>query len=649
MTELDLQWLSKEDILAQVKQEKKLSSAYFESKREQFRERIKLINWQAKGKDKVNINIASAQINTLIALSYQDELTVKFSWRSFEDYETADNLENMASFDVDEMDMDWKNYQTQFDRCFYGLSIRIFDDFDTRRKVPMYSVADPLSWYSDPNPAWYTAQDFRYHGFETETTMNDLKNTNSGLVLKSAGYFNLDELEASISWEREKNLQFRNEASKLDFQKDNTVNRKVTLYNHYTIINNEKYYIVCDSDCKEILKLIKLEAVTEEEKKDNSLIPFPIVINYFRPRRDDPFGDSVMDYVEDKQRASSKLFNLQLIKATKEALGWDFVYDVNKIKNRSDLQKPSVKTRYIWINLKQWDNLSNVLSEVPREQLTQDVQMMRDSISREVQTSTWVDNIIQWVRWDKSITARESQTIQQNANLNLALNNKVNSWWEKAFWKLWYRGYKEYFKWSAEKIVRLSNGFGSNVMTFKRVDFITTNDIDVDIINKSDEVARLEQEKLNIPNYQILLQDPELEQINKVFIKRHILRISWTAPVMIKQMIPDTFEEVEAKEQVAILNYNIDIENIDVMTNQATYLAIYKRWLPTDAMKKATAIRENIYKEQLKQKAQGGIMWQQPMEQWPQNVQWAINNQMANAQSQQRTAWESASIADIAQ
>jgi hypothetical protein len=32
-------------------------------------------------------------------------------------------------------------------------------------------------------------------------------------------------------------------------------------------------------------------------------------------------GYSVMDYVEDKQRASSKLFNLQLIKATKEALG----------------------------------------------------------------------------------------------------------------------------------------------------------------------------------------------------------------------------------------------------------------------------------------------------------------------------------------
>jgi hypothetical protein len=63
-------------------------------------------------------------------------------------------------------------------------------------------------------------------------------------------------------------------------------------------------------------------------------------------------------------------------------------------------------------------------------------------------------------------------------------------------------------------------------MNFKAVDFITTNDIDVDIMNKSDEDAKVAEEKLNIPNYQILLQDPTLEKISKVFINRHILRIS---------------------------------------------------------------------------------------------------------------------------
>jgi len=645
--ELDLLWLTKDEILTQVSAEKDLSASYFEEKRQQFRDRIKLINWQAKWKDKVNINIASSQINTLIALSYQDELTVKFQWRSFEDYEVADNLENLARFDTDEMNMDWKNYQKEFDRLFYWVAVRVFDDFDTKRSVPIFSVQDPMSWYADPTPTWYTAQDFRFHWFESETTIQSLKNESSALV-NTGWYYNIDDLAVVISTERQKVLQERNEADKLAFQKDTTANAQITLYNHYTIIKWEKYFVVTDSDCKAVLKLIKLEAVNEEEKKDPSLIPFPIIVNYFRPSRDNPCGYSVMDFVEDKQRASSKLFNLQLIKATKEALWGDFVYDVNKIKNRADLQKPSITSRYIWINLKSWENIWNVVQEVAREKLTQDVEMMRNSLNREVQNSTWIDWIIQWVRWDRSITARESQTIQQNANLNLALNNKVNSWGEKAFWKLWYRSYREYFKSSSEKIVRLSNWFGSNVMNFKAVDFITTNDIDVDIMNKSDEDAKVAEEKLNIPNYQILLQDPTLEKISKVFINRHILRISWTPANIIKQMIQESYEEQDAKAQVWILNHNIDIEDYDVTTDQATYLAIYKRWLPTDAMKKATAKREAIYKEQLKQKIKAWMQmdWQpQWQSQW---TWWAINNSMANSQSAQRVEWESASVQDIA-
>jgi hypothetical protein len=114
-------------------------------------------------------------------------------------------------------------------------------------------------------------------------------------------------------------------------------------------------------------------------------------------------------------------------------------------------------------------------------------------------------------------------------------------------------------------------------MNFKKVDFITTNDIDIDIINKSDEDAKVAEEKLNIPNYQILLQDPNIPKINKTFINRHILRISGTPANMIKQMIPETYEEQDAKEQISVLNHDIEIQDIDVQTDQATYLMIYKR------------------------------------------------------------------------
>jgi len=66
---------------------------------------------------------------------------------------------------------------------------------------------------------------------------------------------------------------------------------------------------------------VELKAVLKEEKLDNSLITYPIILNYRKPRRNDPFGESVCDRLDDKQIAKTILFNLNIIKAKKEALG----------------------------------------------------------------------------------------------------------------------------------------------------------------------------------------------------------------------------------------------------------------------------------------------------------------------------------------
>ena len=50
------------------------------------------------------------------------------------------------------------------------------------------------------------------------------------------------------------------------------------------------------------------------------MIEFPIVLNYWKPRRNDPFGESICDKLDDKQIAKTILFNLNIIKAKKEAL-----------------------------------------------------------------------------------------------------------------------------------------------------------------------------------------------------------------------------------------------------------------------------------------------------------------------------------------
>jgi len=623
---MNLKWYSENDILSQIKQEKDFSKNYFEEKRDIFRDRIRLINWQDKGKDKVNINTAASIINTLIALNYQDELTVKFFPRWIEDYDITDTLESLAKFDFDEMWSDTKNYQKEFDRLFYWVSVRMFCWFKKKTNTPEYTVEDPLSWYADPNPKWFNAMDFRWHWFEKEVNKQMLK--------ADWTYENVDNINLDTSQDKFLDITKRNEASRLNTQKDDTSNKNFTIYYHYTQIDWKYYLAVCDFNCSTLLKFEEID-----------IKRYPITLNYFRPKTNDPFGDSVMDYVEDKQRADSKLFNLQVLKATQEALWWDFLYDTNRIKNRNDLEKATITKRFIWVNLNPWEQLWNVMMQVPRDKLNTDVEFMRQSIKREAQTSIWVDNIIQWVRWDKSITARESQTIQQNANLNLALNNKVNSWWEKDFWNVWYLYYKEYFGSSDKKIIRVNNWIMTSVVELKKTDFTTSKDLDIAILNKSDKKAEEEQDRLNIPNYQMLLQSPELSSYEKLLLNRHIMRISGTPLSLVKSVFSETAEEEQAKSDLVLLNSNEDIWYIDPLEDQKTYLIIYKNWLDTKQMRIARTERERIYREQLRMKRK--LIQQQGWEQQPKWIWWALNQSLANSLSQQREWTNAISLQDM--
>ncbi len=63
----------------------------------------------------------------------------------------------------------------------------------------------------------------------------------------------------------------------------------------------------------------------------------------------------------------------------------------------------------------------------------------------------------------------------------------------------------------------------------------------------------------------------------------------------------DPIEE-KAKEQVVLLNYDKEVKNIDPTEDQMTYLMIYRRAIDTEAKKKVVQKREQILREQLKQK-----------------------------------------------
>lgn len=624
---MELYWFTEKELLERVETEFTLSRNTVDTKRELFKERRNLISNLNKSDDKVNVNIAWSQIMTLIALSYEDELTVSYQPWWFEDEEIAENKEILAKNNYRKMGLHVQNYQRQFDRLFYWVSIRTMDTFDDVKDIPISNLISPMSWYADPTPKWFRGRDFRFHWIERRFTMEEVMNSED---FEKAWSINLEQ-----SSEDKDVIDSLQVPRLLQMQAEKTPNALINIFYHYTFIDWFWHLIVCDEWFTKILQ-------TQKYIRRNKENICPVIINYFSPLEWDIYWECVIDKVWDKQKASSKLFNLQLYKAVREAMWWDFIYDKSAITNKWVFSKSTINTRYIPATLKAGQRLSDVVTEIPTSRLSADVQNMRGFLDREVTVSTWIDNVIQWVRWDKSITKSESQTIQQNANLNLALGNTVDSWWEVDYWEFHDYMYEEFFNEWKEKIERMQVWIGSKTVTLSKVDFVTNAYIDIVIINKSKEKALREQDKQNIPFYLQMIQDPELSRYKKLLLKRKVAKISWMPYDEIALYFSDPIEQ-KAKEDLSLLNENenLDLDLIDVDEDQEIYLVIYKRWLDTPALKKMTIARERIYKQQ----QLSIIQPQAPQQENP--VANQMNNQLVSNELSKDRVWQAPSVQDI--
>jgi hypothetical protein len=115
--------LSEDDkarLALQIEDEYQQGLMYVTPKREQYRERILKRGDQSKDPTKISINMIANSTDTLIATSYTDGLTVKFSPRDgWIGQEKSDNVNFMADFDNSEDDYQQLYYQKEQDRYFF--------------------------------------------------------------------------------------------------------------------------------------------------------------------------------------------------------------------------------------------------------------------------------------------------------------------------------------------------------------------------------------------------------------------------------------------------------------------------------------------------------------------------------------------------
>ena len=553
--------LSQEDrdkLLAQIDREYQSWFDYVVNKRNQYRDRV--IRWdkQAKDPNKININMVANAIDTLIASSYTDGLTVNFAsadgWMSAD---KADNLNYMAEFDNNDQDYQQLYYQKEQDRYFFWVGIRYRYGWDDVKKMPKFMVINPLSWIPDPIPSQTWAFDgsgYRFHWFEFTTTMMDLiadwsydKEMLDTLVW---WYFSPETEQNWVAYASAYNYVMPTTCDELK------TNFSLDVYHHFTNFNGKKYIVTLANSRKTPIRIKELQPVLKEEKKNPNMIEFPITLNYWKPRRNDPFGESVCDKLDDKQIAKTILFNLNIIKAKKEALGGDFIWNSRLIKNREDILKPTTNGRNIFVDTV--EPLGNVGMELPRSQIKADSINMISALENEAMHDTNIDSLQQGIVSGGRTTATESQIAQANSNIIWLLNNKVNAWGDKRFWFERWKGYQENFSEIDEKNAVIVSNFEIKSLTLKKDDFFTRNIPHIILATKADLQSKNEKEQIFWDKYLwMMLNNPSTPDVSKRIAQRMCYRCNGKTPNEINVLVPLENDETVALQFVDMLNLNV--------------------------------------------------------------------------------------------
>ena len=593
------EWISQQEILQQVGQEYGAGFNAVRSKRDLFRDRLDLYVNIGK-ENKIYVRLIFSTIQTLLALFYKDDPTIKFLGRQIGDHERAQNLERLKEFDYEEMWLDMKKFWVNFHKLFYGVGIEVSDWWDSVTQTPKVRYVDPLSWIPDPNADGNTG--YQYHGFEMRVKKSDLH--------PRYWYFNTGELKTDEQLVVDKyiaeNLSMERSMQQIlndQFMKDNRHLLSVewsdhpntavfSVYQHYTTLSNwKKYIITTANDIGIIIKIVEILPVFQEEKADPNKIEFPVVVRHYSPLEGDSFWVCVPDLLEDKQKMKQLFMNLNRIKAENEALGDIFFYDEDVIDNINDLKVPSIGPKYVKANLSKGNT---PMMEVAKARIKQDAYNMPEILEQQWFQDIGLDEASLWTSPSGSRTATEHQRVQRNANLRLDLGLRLDKIAEKKFWKiLWYRMYVQYFKWSSKKIVYLNNWVGLKPVELNKDQFITSSDINVKVYSDIEaKEIKEKQSAMYMANIQFILNDPSTSKASKNFALRKLYTLWGATDEEANILVQESSEEMNAKLYLELLDRNEMPPEIDDMDeDHMAYIVIYQQALNTDAKFKAIEAR----------------------------------------------------------
>jgi hypothetical protein len=538
------------ELVKQVISEYELSYWFMKPKWDEWGLRLKLYNNQKRDKSAVGDPLMFTIFQTVLASLYDDRLMATFEPRESGDEEVSETLNDLAIFDYEEMQKDVTDLIWMWDTCFFGRGLVMQMEWDSETNTPVIENLDPMTILRDPRAKSVNGDmkgrgKARFIGREIRLTKTDM--------IEAGVYFNLDKLkpdDVDIRSLVDRNQALRQEAQGFsdtakfqgELKGDNATYRLVEWITYHK-----------GKLCLVTLGNGKKEVVRYTEIKGNKI---PITDRVLYPIANDWDGVSIPDLTEDKQRARAKLTNLG-VKVAESSLYPMYLYDTNRIKNRSDLNYE--QNKFIGVD----GNPTGAVQIMQKDNIKQDVSYIMDTLDVASQKATATPDIQQGSVSGDNRTATELNIVNNKVDTRYSLSAKIFGWSEKRFWQQWYHLYKTYFAEGIyEKTIRLSGALGPKFRPLRRENIIAKVDPDVKVesrvISEAKNFNLLQQYRAYV---QMIAQDPNA---NLRYAMKKMGKLTGLRKDEIDMILPPVIDELIAEDE------NKRLEKDELVAVQAT-------------------------------------------------------------------------------
>lgn len=600
---MKLYWMTEDSILKQIDKEYLVWYNSVENIRNQKRDDLKTFFDPGRDKTKVQVRTVFQAFRMKMSIRYSNRPKCEWTRRRKWDTERAKNANRAWKYDRKEMGLDKTDYLTYESIDKIGVGIQMNWAFNINTICPTIKNIDALTWIPDPQ-GWPTIEDHRWFGFE-EVYLQMWQ-------MEKLGYENLwmaTFRDVTVNdWARD------NATGKTSELIDDTYNKEYETYVHWFIRDGKKYVAVTNGDRTAIHSLIYLNPVSLEEKADESLVPFPVMIQYAIYLSWYPLGISLVDLLADTQSNLSRMYNLYLAMAYRNTFGWDRLVRAGELEDPDSLNTPTIEGKDIPVK-DSAKSLSDILLEIPREQTNWIPSEMIAILKRNGTEALGAESTQQGVLSDSNKTLGEQEMAQRNASIQFQLEENVMLWGEEFKMKyLWYRQYLANMKSAEKKDISLSEGATREFYVFKKDDFVGKEILSLEITSSSS----MSQDKSNKAEKAVILQQL-IAGATSEWLKRKYYRmwceIADFSDNQIEELLWLNGDEIGAEKKLAMINEGMKewaiIDSMDDDHN--VYIAYIQTADPSDLKDKALQARYNAIK--MKQWEMNWVTWKNTAEQ----------------------------------